>query len=205
MRVDPKPFYADLFSKRADAPAEAPPAAPRPDAPAQAPESPRGVAGGRNGGAEGGKSDAGPAPGSRPAPRYRALPAPPGTAPEPDAVQPARPSPLAELIGDVDVHRLTPRQMADLSLDLYAAGALSFDDYAALAFQPELHPDFQRTIGALTGERPEPDRPRDYVQLWEERLAFQRRHDTRRPDLIEQAERIAQVLRRIDRPTDVVV
>ena len=114
-------------------------------------------------------------------------------------------SPLAELIGNVDTHNLTPRQMADLSLDLYAAGAISFDDYTLLAFQPELHPDFNRTIGALTGEEADPDRPRDFVRMWDDRADFQRRHNVGRDALIVQSERIASVLRRIDTPTNVMV
>ncbi len=93
--------------------------------------------------------------------------------------------------------------MANLSFDLYTAGVVSFDDYAALAFQPELHPDFARTIGALTGEPADPDRPRDFVQLWEDRADFQRRHNAARADLVKQGERIASVLRQIDAPTSV--
>ncbi len=114
-------------------------------------------------------------------------------------------SPLAELIGDVDTHNLTPRQMANLSLDFYAAGVISFEDYALLAFQPELHPDYDSTIGALTGEAADPDRPRDFVRIWDDRAAFQRRHDTGRRDLIEQSERIASALRRIDSPSPMMV
>ena len=109
-------------------------------------------------------------------------------------------SALYELTGDVDTHHLSPRQMSELSLNLYAAGAISFDDYSALAFQPELHPDFNRTIGALTGERAEPDRPRDFVRLWDDRADFQRRHNAARVDLVEQSVRIASVLRQIETP-----
>ena len=65
-------------------------------------------------------------------------------------------SPLAELIGDVDTHNLTPRQMANLSLDFYAAGVISFEDYALLAFQPELHPDYNSTIPFETFRRAKP-------------------------------------------------
>ncbi|MBI2584952.1 MAG: hypothetical protein HYW28_03635 [Rhodospirillales bacterium] len=178
MRVDAKDFYADLFSKPALADLvrhEPPPLKTRP--------------------------------GIEPGNQIKALPAP---KPEPSAVKTpskaaAARSPLRQLIGDVDMHRLSPRQMANLSSDLYAAGVVSFDDYAALAFQPELHPDFARTIGALTGERAEPDRPRDFVRLWEERAEFQRRHNAARADLVKQDERIAAVLRQIDAPTNVVV
>ena len=77
----------------------------------------------------------------------------------------------------IDVHNLSPRQMAKLSQDLYISGVISFDDYSALAFQPELHPDFDRTIGTLTGKRAAPDTNRDFVRIWEERLDFNRRHN----------------------------
>ncbi len=101
--------------------------------------------------------------------------------------------------------KLSPRQMVTLSLDLYIAGALSFEDYAELAFQPELHPDFDATIGALTGEKAEPDRPRDFVRLWQDKAEFQRRHNNERQDLIEQSERIASVLSKIKTPANVLI
>ena len=147
MQLDNKAFYADLFTKF-DTPTPGPgrqlvPAAPvvpvaavndeTPPAPEQAAQS------------------------TKSAKAVRALPA----AKEPagvggggaaKAVLKVR-SAIYELIGDVDTHHLSPRQMSELSLDLYAIGAISFDDYSALAFQPELHPDFDRTIGALTGEQ----------------------------------------------------
>lgn len=113
-------------------------------------------------------------------------------------------SALTELIGALDIHDMSPRQMTHLSQTLYAAGALSFEDYSQLAFQPELHPDFGRTIGALTGEHAAPDRRRDFVSLWNERADFQRRHNAGRPDLIEQSERIASVLSRIETPMNVM-
>lgn len=114
-------------------------------------------------------------------------------------------SPLFDVIGDVDIHNLSPRQMTRLSQDLYAAGAISFEDYSLLAFQPELHPEFDRTIGALTGERADPDRRRDFVSIWSERAAFERRHNNTRPDLIEQSERIVSVLKGIETPTNLTV
>ena len=199
MQLDNKAFYADLFTKF-DTPTpgsgrQLVPAAPvvpvaavndeTPPAPEQATQS------------------------TKSAKAVRALPA----AKEPagvggggaaKAVLKAR-SAIYELIGDVDTHHLSPRQMSELSLDLYAIGAISFDDYSALAFQPELHPDFDRTIGALTGERADPDRPRDFVRLWDDRADFQRRHNAARTDLVEQSERIASVLRQIETPISMVV
>ena len=199
MQLDNKAFYADLFTK-SYTPTPGPgrqlvPAAPvvpvaavndeTPPAPEQAAQS------------------------TKSAKAVRALPA----AKEPagvggggaaKAVLKVR-SAIYELIGDVDTHHLSPRQMSELSLDLYAIGAISFDDYSALAFQPELHPDFDRTIGALTGERADPDRPRDFVRLWDDRADFQRRYNAARTDLVEQSERIASVLRQIETPISMVV
>ena len=196
MQLDNKAFYADLFTK-SDTPTPGPgrqliPAAPvvpvaavnneTPPAPEQAAQSTKAV---------------------------RALPAAKelagvGGGGAAKAVLKVR-SAIYELIGDVDTHHLSPRQMSELSLDLYAIGAISFDDYSVLAFQPELHPDFDRTIGALTGERADPDRPRDFVRLWDDRADFQRRYNAARTDLVEQSERIASVLRQIETPISIVV
>ena len=122
-----------------------------------------------------------------------------------DTQTPITISPLHDVTGSIDIHNMSPRQMTGLGQDLYTAGAISFDDYSLLAFQPELHPDFDRTIGALTGERAAPDRPRDFAKVWNERAAFERLHNPRRPDLIEQSERIASILQQIDTPTNVTV
>ncbi len=72
-----------------------------------------------------------------------------------------------------DPRRLTPREMATLSLELYVSGRVGYDDYALLAFQPDLHRDYDATIGALTGVAAQPDRPRDFIALWEDRLRFE--------------------------------
>ena len=220
MRVETKAFYADLFSKPAAVPADdiphlaPPPLKSRPVAADHAANHAASAA--ANHAADHAANDAAndaidrgpgrrlalPKPTPAPAPQAEADPA---AAPGASGRPAARPRNLVEeLIGDVNLHRLTPRQMANLSSDLYAAGVVSFDDYSALAFQPELQPDFARTIGALTGERAEPDRPRDFVRLWEERTEFQRRHNPARQDIVRQHERIVSVLRRIDAPTDLV-
>ncbi|MCP5365902.1 MAG: hypothetical protein H6907_20505 [Hyphomicrobiales bacterium] len=103
----------------------------------------------------------------------------------------------------LDVRNLSPRGMADLSMDLYMAGVLAYDDYAQLAFQPELHPDYDQTIGALTGKKAEPDRPRDFITEWEEKLVFERGHNSD-PERVNRTQRILTVLKRIAAPTDVV-
>lgn len=95
------------------------------------------------------------------------------------------------------VCRHSPREMAELSLDLFLGGVLTDEEYALLAFQPELHPDFDRTIGALTGERANPDQPRDYIAIWRDRLEFERSRSRPDRDLMDRIQRILFVLRRL--------
>jgi len=145
---------------------------------------------------------------SRPDPRETAtgrelVPlAPPASTPATTGIEDAPPpAPLDPPEGRF--RSLTPRQMQDQALDLYAEGLVSYEDYAVLAFQPELHPKFNATVGALTGETADPDRPRDYVHQWEERLAFELRHNAGDAPKVRQSQRIVELLRGLDRPTDV--
>lgn len=103
------------------------------------------------------------------------------------------------------VRAMTPGQMTDLSLELYVAGALTWDQHSLLSFQPELQPDFNRTIGALTGQWAEPNKPRDFVEHWNERLQFELRHRGADDPVIADTRRITQVLGQIDQPTNVVI
>lgn len=106
--------------------------------------------------------------------------------------------------GRLDFRRMSPRQMANISMDLYAAGTISWDEYSLLAFQPELHPDYDRTVGALVGEKARPDLPRDQVALWEERLRFELKYNPENTELVENTRRIVQVLREIENPMSVL-
>jgi hypothetical protein len=101
----------------------------------------------------------------------------------------------------LNVRNASPRQISNVSLDLYAAGLISFEDYTALAFQAELHPDSDRTIGALTGERAQPDRRRDFVLDWHDRLQFELRHNTRDSAVVKQTSRIFSLLKGLAEPT----
>ncbi|MBO6520646.1 MAG: hypothetical protein JJ900_08120 [Rhodospirillales bacterium] len=104
-----------------------------------------------------------------------------------------------------DVRYMTPREMQDYSQNLYAAGVISFEDYEALAFQPDLHPDFARTIGALTGEKPQPDRPRDYIRQWSDRVEYTQRYYPQNSNEVRQAHRIHEALNAFPRRTDIFV
>ncbi len=130
--------------------------------------------------------------------------------PVPATTRPAQKStlaepPIAELFRSIDVRNLTPRQAVELGMDLHVAGVLPWKEYAMLAFQPELHPDYDRTVGALIGEKAQPDRPRDFVAMWKERLAFERKYNAADPKLIARTARIVTVLHQIETPTSVVV
>jgi len=103
-----------------------------------------------------------------------------------------------------DIRTMTPREMADFSLDLYIDGSLSFEEYSMLAFQPELHPGFENTIGALTGERADPDRPRDYIEQWQDRFDFEQRYPSGDPKKLEQIDRILGVLHGFEEKLDFV-
>lgn len=119
-------------------------------------------------------------------------------------VQDETPEPtlFSVLTSGLSLRNLTPRQMAEVSLDLYAAGVLAYEDYELLAFQPELHPDYNDTVGALTGEPAGPDRPRDYVTQWEDRLSFERRYNPQNTRLVRKTEHIVSLLLTLDGPPD---
>jgi hypothetical protein len=113
--------------------------------------------------------------------------------------------PLANGQGkSLDLRNFTPRQMADLSMDLYVSDILEWEEYAMLAFQPELHPDYDRTIGALTGEKAKPDGPRDFISEWETRHRFEEKHNSKDRELVQRTLRIVNVLKQIVSPTNLV-
>ncbi len=92
-----------------------------------------------------------------------------------------------------DLRHVSPRRFAEIAHELYVEGSLPWPEYQMVGFPSELHPDYDSTIGALTGERAEPNRPRDLLAEWEQRLDFMRRHHA--PGL-KIAERALSVLRR---------
>jgi hypothetical protein len=95
-----------------------------------------------------------------------------------------------------DPHHMSPRQFAEWAYDLYLEGVMRWQDYRLAGFPSELHPSFEATIGALTGEKAEPDRPRDMLLEWERRHAFERRHHGRESAAAARCARIIELLRR---------
>jgi hypothetical protein len=103
-----------------------------------------------------------------------------------------------------NVRSMTPRELADFAYNMYMDGTLSWDEYRMVGFPSELHPDYDRTIGQLTGETAQPDRPKDMVSAWQQRVEFEERHSADKPDVIERARRVLDVLRWQDAPPDPV-
>ncbi len=96
---------------------------------------------------------------------------------------------------EATVRHMTPRQMADWVHEMYLAGVLSWEEYRS-AIPAELHPDYNLTIGALTGEQAKPDRPRDMIVEWEEKVAFARRHNPWDHAHVRKVERVLTLLKR---------
>jgi len=110
------------------------------------------------------------------------------------------PSPFREVFGDINIRSVSPRQMAENSLYLYALGVLTWEEYSMLAFQPELQPDYDQTTGALTGQKAKPDEPRDFIAQWEERMTFAQRHNPADSKIIRRTKHILTVLRKLAPP-----
>ena len=107
------------------------------------------------------------------------------------------PSPFREIFGDINVRNVSPRQMSDSSIYLYALGVLTWEEYSMLAFQPELQPDYDQTVGALTGQKAKPDVPRDFIALWEERMSFTQRHNPADAQVVQQTRHILFTLKKL--------
>jgi len=130
-----------------------------------------------------------------------ALPAlrlPEGAAPFLDPAPP--PALLAAPPPAHPVRDISPRGLAGLALELYLAGTLGLDDYLLLGFPAEIHPAYDRTIGALTGQPARPDAPRDMIREWETRLHERRTSDAPMPELTARAYRTLALLRWLERP-----
>lgn len=96
-----------------------------------------------------------------------------------------------------DLRNISPRRFAEITHELYVEGSLKWAEYQLVGFPSELHPHYDRTIGALTGQKAEPNRPRDLLAEWESRIDFLRRYDA--PGL-GVAERALDVLKRQAEP-----
>jgi len=72
-----------------------------------------------------------------------------------------------ELVHQYNVRDISPREMMRLAGKLHKLGLISDNAYLFMSFQPEMHPAFDTTVGLHTGQTAEPDRKRDYIEIWE--------------------------------------
>ena len=113
----------------------------------------------------------------------------------------ALPAPRAQARARYDLRNISPRQYAEIAHELYLEGSLRWEEYQWIGFPSELHPDYDSTIGALTGERADPDRPRDMLAAMENHVDFMRRYQNAGGDgSFWKAERALDVLRRQTEP-----
>lgn len=95
----------------------------------------------------------------------------------------------------IDPRAMSPRQLADWAHEMYLCRMLSWEEYCMAGFPPELHPHYNRTVGALTGKLAQPDAPRNMIRVWEEKLSFMLRYyDADEPDVL-RVEKLLRLLR----------
>jgi hypothetical protein len=103
---------------------------------------------------------------------------------------------IGEIAAEYDVRNISPRDMVELSESLYGAGHISFETHAMLSFQPELHPEYDSTLGRMSGSPARPDEARDFIQVWEDML--EEKKDAAAPaEQIKLTEEVLNVLRNL--------
>jgi len=83
---------------------------------------------------------------------------------------------LFEIAPNYNVRSISPRNMANLSFDLYTSDCINRKQYLDLSYQVDLSPKYNKTIGALIGENAAPDKPKDYIVIWHKRLLFEQNY-----------------------------
>ncbi|MBF0326728.1 hypothetical protein [Magnetospirillum moscoviense] len=112
----------------------------------------------------------------------------------------ALPAPAPQPEPRFNLRHMSPRRFAEIAHELYLEGVLRWEEYQWIGYPSELHPDFDLTIGALTGEKAQPDRPRDMLGEIEDRIEFLKRHGGHQTPGFWRAERALDVLRRQGEP-----
>ena len=120
-------------------------------------------------------------------------------APEPAAPLTALPAPAEANSARYDMRNISPRDFADATHELYMDGTLSWNEFKMVGFPSELDPRFDETIGALIGEKANPDQPKDMLGQWEQRVDFEKRYNPN-PDQVKTAEGTLQKLTYISQP-----
>lgn len=82
---------------------------------------------------------------------------------------------IRQMLLRFDVRNISPVGVYELSGYLHEWGLISNMEYLYLSFQPEMHPNFNATIGIHTGQEAEPEKRRDYVEIWAQRYTREQR------------------------------
>jgi len=99
-----------------------------------------------------------------------------------------------EIMSGYDLRNASPKNMNQLSSELYSSGLIPFETHSLISFQPELNSDQYYN---LHGELPLPDRPRDFITDWEEKLAFQEK-TLANPEFTKKTRQILSLLTNLD-------
>ena len=89
----------------------------------------------------------------------------------------ALPPPADNQNGRYDMRNISPRNFADATHELYMDGTLNWNEFKMVGFPSELDPRYDETIGALIGEKANPDQPKDMLGQWEQRVDFEKRYN----------------------------
>lgn len=111
----------------------------------------------------------------------------------------ALPAPAEPTTTRYDMRNISPRDFADATHELYMDGTLSWDEFKMVGFPSELDPRYDETIGALIGEKANPDQPKDMLGQWEQRVDFEKRYNPY-PDQVKTAESVLQKLSYLGQP-----
>ncbi|WP_051309296.1 hypothetical protein [Desulfogranum japonicum] len=96
---------------------------------------------------------------------------------------------LSDIAQKYNIRNMSPREMSDMSQELYQKGAISFQDHALLSFQPELGFSSNENIHQA-------DIPKDFIAHWEQQLQLHEQHGERA--YAENDKRILNILSNID-------
>lgn len=96
-----------------------------------------------------------------------------------------------KVAGQVNVRSATPTEIITLSSALFKAGAISYDDYVDLSFQPEINLDSGGETASFSHDR------KDYIALWQDKEQKVIRSGGNRGQ-IEDTHRIQAILKYVD-------
>jgi len=126
-----------------------------------------------------------------------ALPAP--TAPSSLPTPPPLPTPAEPQNARYDMRNISPRNFADATHELYMDGTLNWEEFKMVGFPSELDPRYDETIGALIGDKANPDQPKDMLSQWEQRVDFEKRYNPN-PTQVQTADSVLQKLSLLSQP-----